>query len=73
MTERARAPCLGAAFTRGYRVHALEPLRPLGDANYVQGFVRWEGQRTAVGPQQENAMRLMFGLRTTGPFLGADW
>lgn len=46
---------------------------PLGDANYVQGFVRWEGQRTAVGPQQENAMRLMFGLRTTGPFLGADW
>ncbi|MCH1576092.1 MAG: hypothetical protein L7S67_07435 [Flavobacteriales bacterium] len=45
----------------------------LGDKTPVQGFMRWEGQRTALGPFGELGMRLIFGLRTTGPFLGADW
>lgn len=45
----------------------------LGAQTHVQCFVRWEGQRTTFGQIQENDMRLIFGLRTTGPFLGADW
>lgn len=45
----------------------------LGEASPVQCFVRWEGQRTTTGALEATNMWLIFGLRTTGPFLGADW
>ncbi len=45
----------------------------LGEDTHVQCFARWEGQQTTLGLVKEQNMGLIFGLRTTGPFLGADW
>ena len=45
----------------------------IGGNTTLKGFLRLEHGRTSNGPDRLTENRLVFGLRTTGPFLGADW
>ncbi|MBL6645377.1 MAG: hypothetical protein ISP55_02900 [Flavobacteriales bacterium] len=45
----------------------------VGGNTTFKGFLRLEHGRTSHGPDLLTENRLVFGLRTTGPFLGADW
>lgn len=45
----------------------------IGSNTALKGFLRLEHGRTSNGTDLVTENRLVFGLRTTGPFLGADW
>lgn len=60
---------------RQFMLVQLDAGRPvkLGSKTFLQAFARMQWRQVSNGPDQQASWQAIMGLRSTGPFFGADW